>query len=149
MERNDAATLADGLLVAVDPEARYGLKPVLTEAFEMMEAPEQSLMIREGGELSVYLLCGRNLLVVKVDGEKPYSVDVGRVDLTKATLTRACHAIEAKNSGIWWATTWRLNSNSMAEVLLTGQEGPRVIDKSELFARAVARAAGWPLVSDG
>jgi hypothetical protein len=145
MERNDAAMLADELLVAVGPEASYGLKPVLTEVFEMVAAPDQWLLIREGGELGVHLLCGHSLLVVKVDGEKPFSVDVGRVDLTKAALTRTGHAIEAKNSGIWWTTTWRLNG----DVMFTGQEGPRVIDKSELFARAVARAAGWPLSSDG
>ena len=149
MNEQGAQLVASEILakIVVHSEARTALYPGLVEILGMMEVPRCRLIVSREGGVKVYLLQSSSLLIVDVQSEPP-GIDVGWVRLAEATLTRRCHDIEGKPNGIWWKTTWQLTSGSLTEEFV-GVEGPRVVDDTEKFARAVARAVGWPLATAG
>jgi len=143
MNRQVAFRLADEALISTAPDASLLLRPVLAETFEMMEAPEAQLIARDSGEVKVYLLHPSGLSITNVRAESP-TTGVQWVDLSETTITRQCDEVKGNHSGIWWQTTWRLIYGQVSEVFV-GHEGPQSVDEVERFARAVARAAGWPI----
>ena len=89
------------------------------------------------------LLTGESLVVIAlVEGDAPW-FEIKRLDLSEARLSRSALDFE-KQPSIWWVTKWHI-SDGTTDVFLTGNEGPVVSGGAEGFARAVARAAGWPI----
>jgi hypothetical protein len=146
MDREQAAKLADTILGGTDPETSAKLRMMLVETFASMEQPGATLVASAGG-LKAYLLCPPSLLIAHISTQQS-SVDFHSVDLTQVTLTRSCHDAEGAAESGSWTTTWRLSNEHIKEEFV-GREGPSTAEDVGLFAGAVARAAGWPLVAAG
>jgi hypothetical protein len=144
MERNAALKLADEILVATAPNVPFGLRAALSESFELMEAPQTRLVQANQERRKAFLLSAHGLVIVDVQTDPP-SAAFRWVDLSDASLTREIHTIEEKQSGAWWTTTWLLHASGGVVESLVGSEGPQRADEVELFARAVAKATGWPI----
>jgi hypothetical protein len=143
MERRDAFTIADKLLIATGPDEVHRLRPPLTETLGMLNQPEHIHF--DVPNRTVYLLGPGSLVVVTVQAS-PLHVSVERIDLTDVRITRACHDIEQSHTGVWWKTTWTV-TNEHANVSLVGRDGPQGADDVEMFGRAVAQTAEWPIDS--
>jgi hypothetical protein len=146
MDRDDASQLADTILAAASAESAEKLRAMLIGTFAIMEAPVAKLVTHAGG-LKAYLLSSHSLLIAHISTQQP-SVDFQHVDLAKVRLTRSCHDAENTATGGTWTATWRLIDDHINEEFV-GQEGPESADDVGLFAQAMAKAAGWPVVALG
>ena len=144
MDREQATQLADTILAATAPETAEKLRMMLVETFATMEQPEATLVSSAGG-LKAYLLCPPSLLIAHISVQQS-SVDFHSVDLAEVALTRSCHDAEGSGGDSSWTTTWRLSNEHIKEEFV-GREGPSTAEEIGLFARALARAAGWPVLT--
>jgi hypothetical protein len=145
MDRTAAFTLADELITAISPDDAGKLRPVLAEVFEGIQSTGPRLIKRRGGQpLTAYLLDPGLFIVRAYPGST--DLDVHWINLTDATVTRRCHDIRETQSGIWWQTTWRVQSGDLEEDFLGDEGPPHAVDNEGAFGRAVAKAAGWPIV---
>jgi len=145
VEKREASQLADGVLrcVTADDPTMYALRPMLSDSFKMLQAPERFLIVARP-ELKVYLLNGLELLIQAV-GSESLTLSLRRVDLSQAPISRSSHDAEVKSGVVSWSSTWRLKTGPDSREEFTGQMGLNGPDEVEQFARAVATAAGWPL----
>jgi hypothetical protein len=144
VDRDDASQLADTILAAASPESAEKLRAMLIGTCAIMEAPVAKLVAHAGG-LKAYLLSSHSLLIAHISTQQP-SVDFQNVDLAKVRITRSCHDAENAGTGGSWTTTWRLLDDHINEEFV-GQEGPESADDVGLFAHAMVKAAGWPVVA--
>lgn len=75
-------------------------------------------------------------------------MDFHSVDLAEVALTRSCHDAEVEGDGGSWTTTWCLSNEHIKEEFV-GREGPGTTEEVAIFALAVARATGWPVLAPG
>ncbi len=128
-----------------DPAAEYALRPMLTDAFRMLSAPPERLLLvaRPQQDLKLYLLDNKGLLVMSVRASPP-TISTQFIAADEIDISRSCRDAESTQTGVYWSTTWRVR-NEPQFLEFVGRIGPDTIDEAEEFARAIALMAGWPV----
>ncbi|MGA9284036.1 MAG: hypothetical protein WBV85_01200 [Solirubrobacteraceae bacterium] len=144
MDKRDATKLTDHVLprLQADTAVEYALRPMLTDAFRMLSAPERLLLVaRPQEDLKLYLLDEKGLLAMGVRTSPP-TISTQFLAADEIDISRSCHDAESTQAGVYWSTTWRVR-NDPQRLEFVGRIGPDTIDEAEQFARAVALVAGW------